>query len=183
MDTVKLVEAILKVFDGINDWVGKIFPWFVLLMFALLITEVGRRYLLNSPTVWANELTQMLFGVYVIIGGGFIMRSGGHVNVDILFSHFSDRTKAGLDVFTSLLFFAFCGMMLHQGWSMAWESLTTFEHSQSAWNPPIYPIKLAIPLGALLLTIEGISKLIKDIIILAGRGDQLAEAATERETV
>ena len=84
---------------------------------------------------------------------------------------------------TSSLFFLFCGMLLIYGGSLAWDSLSRFEHSQSAWNPPIYPIKLAIPLGALLLTIQGISKLIKDIVILAGRGDQLAEVATERETV
>ena len=47
--------------------------------------------------------------------------------------------------------------------SLAWESLAGLEHSHSAWDPPIYPVKLMIPLGAMLLLIQGMAKLIRDI--------------------
>ena len=128
--------------------------------------EVIRRYLLNSPTVWANELTQMLFGAYIVLAGGYIMAQEGHVNVDILYSRLSRKAQAILDIITSVLFFLFSLMMVYYGSSLAWESLSTFEHSQSAWNPPIYPVKLTIPLGASLLLLQGIAKLIRDILYL-----------------
>ena len=57
-------------------------------------------------------------------------------------------------------------MLLIYGGSLAWDSLARFEHSQSAWNPPLYPAKLMIPLAALLLLMQGLAKLIRDILIL-----------------
>jgi len=161
----------IETIDAINDWVGGFLSYFLFAFFVLLFIEVILRYFFNSPTVWANELAQMLFGTYAILGGGYILLTGGHVNVDILYSRYSVKTRAAIDIFTSLLFFLFCGMLLIYGGSLAWESLARFEHSQSAWNPPLYPAKLMIPLAAALLILQGITKLIRDILILLGRED------------
>lgn len=178
-----VLNAILKSVDAINDWIGKILSFGVLAIFALVLTEVVRRYFFNSPTVWGNELTQMLFGVYIVLSGGHILRWGGHVNVDILYSRFSARGKAVADIVTFGLFFAFCGMLLIYGGSLALESLSTFEHSQSAWNPPTYPVKLMIPLGAVLLLLQGFAKLTRDILILVGGEDSQAGDFGEKETL
>ncbi len=172
---MKALHHFLRLIDWINEQVGKILSYFMLLIFVLLMMEVVRRYLLNSPTVWANELTQMLFGAYVILCGGYILASGGHVNVDILYSRLSRRAQALLDIITTVLFFMFGLMLFVYGGSLAWESLSTFERSQSAWNPPIYPVKLMIPLGAGLLLLQGVAKLIRDIlIVVTGEVDRAA---------
>jgi TRAP-type mannitol/chloroaromatic compound transport system permease small subunit len=111
------------------------------------------------------------------------MRWGGHVNVDILYSRLSDKTRAVMDIATSFLFFLFVGMMAVYGGSLAWESLSMLEHSESAWNPPIYPVKLTIPLGCILLLLQGLTTLIRNILILIN-GDNIAAAATgEKETL
>lgn len=180
---VSILNAILKSIDSINDWVGKILSFSAVLMFALVFTEVIRRYFFNSPTVWGNELTQMIFGVSVVLSGGHILRWGGHVNVDILYSRFSARGKAAVDIITFVLFLMFCGMMLIYGGSLAWESLSRLEHSESAWNPPLYPVKLMIPAGAGLLLLQGIAKLIRDIVTLV-TGEVVAAPETgEKETL
>lgn len=180
---MKTLDKTLRLVDRINDRAGKILSLLILLIFGLLLVEVIRRYLLNSPTVWANELSQMLFGAYVVLCGGHILASGGHVNVDIVYSRLSRKTQAKLDIITSFLFFAFCVMMVYYGGSLAWESLSTFEHSQSAWNPPIYPVKLTIPLGAGLLLLQGIAKLMRDILIVVKGEDYSAVAPQEKETL
>jgi len=164
-----VLKAVIKFICAINRWVGEILSYFLFIMFILLFIEVLLRYVFNSPTVWTNELAQMFFGSYVILSGGYILLGGGHVNVDILYSRFSKKTKAGVDIVTSILFFLFCGMMLVYGGSLAFESLGIWEHSESAWNPPIYPVKLMIPLGALLLILQGLSKLILDFFIVFGK--------------
>lgn len=163
---MKALKAVLRAIDWFNERLGDWLSYLLLIIFVLLLMEVIRRYFFNSPTVWANELSQMLFGAYVILSGGHILRRGGHVNVDIVYTTLRARVRAGLDVFTSVLFFIFCGVLLYYASSLAWESLVTLEHSQSAWNPPLYPVKLTLPLGALLLLLQGVSKLVKDVCIL-----------------
>jgi len=163
---MSILKAFLKLIDTVNDKVGNFLSYFLFFFFLLLLMEVVLRYFFNSPTVWANELAQMLFGAYAILAGGYILRTGGHVNVDILYSRLSRKQRAVLDIVTSSLFFLFCGMLLVYGGSLAWDSLARFEHSQSAWNPPLYPAKLMIPLAALLLMLQGLAKLIRDILIL-----------------
>ncbi len=178
-----VLNAILNAIDRINAWVGKVLSFGVLFMFVMVLIEVIRRYFFNSPTVWGNELTQLIFGAYAILCGGYILLSGGHVNVDILYSRFSEKGKAIADIITFFLFLMFCGMMLIYGGSLAWESLSTFEHSESAWNPPIYPAKLMIPLGASLLLLQGIAKLIRDILTLVTGKRLPAHETVERETL
>ena len=177
------LKAFLKFINAVNERVGKLLSYFLFLFFALLFMEVILRYFFNSPTVWANELAQMLFGAYAILAGGYIMLTGGHVNVDILYSRLSQKTRAGLDIFTSVLFFLFCGMLLIYGGSLAWDSLSRFEHSQSAWNPPLYPAKLMIPLAALLLMLQGLAKLIRDIFTVLDIDVDVAEETQKGETL
>lgn len=177
------LNAILHLIDEINDWVGKILSYGVLFMFAMVMIEVIRRYLFNSPTVWGNELTQLIFGVYVVLCGGYVLRWGGHVNVDIWYGRFSAKGKAIIDIITFSLFLMFCGMMLAYGGSLAWESLRTFEHSQSAWNPPLYPVKLMIPTGAFLLLLQGFAKLVRDIVTVAAGQKITSPEIGERETL
>jgi TRAP-type mannitol/chloroaromatic compound transport system permease small subunit len=163
------IKWFIRTIDAINAWIGRLLSYFLFAFFVLLFIEVILRYFFNSPTVWANELAQMLFGAYAVLGGGYLLLTGSHVNVDILYSRFSIKTKAAVDIVTSILFFLFCGMLLIYGGSLAWDSLSRFEHSQSAWNPPLYPAKLMIPTAAALLILQGITKLIRDFLILLGK--------------
>lgn len=178
-----MFDMLVTRIDALNDWLGRGISFCVIPIAALVLFEVVLRYVFNSPTVWANELTQMLFGAYVILSGGYIMRWGGHVNVDIIYSRLSIRSRAVLDIATSFLFFLFVGMMAFYGGSLAWESLTMLEHSESAWNPPIYPVKLTIPLGCILLLLQGLTNLFKNIMILINGDDFAVDATGEKETL
>jgi TRAP-type mannitol/chloroaromatic compound transport system permease small subunit len=166
---VNILKSLNRWIGKINEWIARIVAWFVAIIFVLLIMEVVRRYLFNSPTVWANELSQMLFGSYAVLSGGFLLYTGGHVNVDIVYGQLSPRTRSLLDIITSPLFFAFAGMLLYYGGSLAFESLSALEHSESAWNPPLYPFKLTIPVAAGLLVLQGVGKLVQNILILSGK--------------
>jgi len=162
------LHAAMRGITRFNDWLGKSVSLLVLVIFALLIAEVIFRYVAGAPKVWTGELTQLLFGIYAVLSGGYILAHGGHVNVDILYSRLSPRSRAVMDIFTSLLFFVFVGALLYFGSAMAWEAISFWEHSQSAWNPPIWPVKLAIPLGAALLLLQGLVKLLRDAMVAFG---------------
>jgi TRAP-type mannitol/chloroaromatic compound transport system permease small subunit len=164
-NAMSVLTAFISGITRLNDFVGRWVALLVFAMFAFLLLEVGFRYLLNAPTVWTNELTQMLFGVYAVMSGGYIMAHRGHVNVDLLHSQLSPRKRAFMDIATSLLFFIFTLALLWFGIDMASESIASWETSYSAWNPPIWPAKLAIPVGTGLLVLQGLAKLLEDIAI------------------
>jgi len=176
---VKFLKGILPFIDAVNGWIGKVIPYGGLIVLVLVLVEVIMRYVFNAPSVWRNELTQMVFGVYIVLSGGYLLLLKGHVNVDLVYNRFSPRGKAILDILTFPLFFLFAGMMFIYGGSLALESLARFEHSQSAWNPPIYPIKMAIPIGAALLLLQGIAKLIRDLTILISAQTNAAHPGPE----
>lgn len=162
---MNILTCYIKGVTRLNNAIGRSVALLVFLMFLLITIEVGFRYFLNSPTVWTNELTQMLFGLYGILSGGYILAQREHVNVDLLHSALPVRARAVLDVLTSLVFFIFTLALLWFGYEMARDSMATWETSHSAWNPPVWPIKLAIPIGAVLLILQGIAKLLEDIAI------------------
>lgn len=154
--------------DSTNEWVGRVVKYLIFIIFFLLFVEVIRRYIFGDPTVWQGELAQLIFGVYAIMSGGAILKAGGHVNVDILHAGLSPRGKAICDIITSGLFFLFVGMMVYMGWDMAMESISRWETSESVWNPYVWPVKLAIPVGSALLFLQGIVKLIYSVCDLFG---------------
>ena len=162
------LEAAMRLVTRINDWLGKWLSQLMLVIFVLLVAEVFFRYVAGAPKVWTGELTQMLFGAYGVLSGGYLLAHRGHVNVDIVYSRFPRRTQAIVDIFTSILFFLFAGALLWFGSSLAYESISFWERSQSAWDPPIWPVKLAIPVGAAVLLLQGIVKLVQDIIVVLG---------------
>lgn len=156
------MRAFVNGITRLNNFIGSAIAWLVVFMTVFLLIEIFSRYVLSQPTVWANELTQLIFGFYAVMSGGYILAQRGHVNVDIFYSSFSSRTQAIVDLCTSVLFFMFLAALLYFGSSMALESISSFERSYSAWNPPIWPVKLSIPIGCLLLLLQGIAKLIQD---------------------
>lgn len=160
----KLAGAITR----LNRWIGRWASLAVLIIFVLLLADVVMRYLVGYPAVWTAELATLIFGVYAIIGGGYLMAERGHVNVDILYGRFSRRRKALVDLLTWPLFALFVCVLLWQGWSLAIESTLQLERSNSVWKPWIWPVKLAIPLAAVLLLLQGLVRLVADIRILRG---------------
>lgn len=171
------MRTVMHAITWINERLGRwILAYLVFVMFSFLLYEVFARYVFNAPTSWAAEATSMLFGVYVILSGGYLLVHHGHVNVDIFYAQFSPRKKAAIDVVTSVFFFAFTLVVIAEGIDMAYRAITTMEHSRSAWNPPVWPLRLCVPIGAGLLFLQGLVKLIDDLVILFGAAVQKNEA-------
>ena len=162
---MRAITAFMNGVTKLNDVIGRTVAYLVLPIFAFLMLEVFLRYMFNSPTVWTNELTQMLFGTYAVLSGGYLLAHRDHVNVDLFHAQLILRVRAVVDILGSIVFFIFVLALLYFGYEMAQESVSTWETSYSAWNPPIWPIKVAIPVGAALLLLQGIVKLLQDIAI------------------
>ena len=135
----------------LNRMIGYWISFCVLIIFALLLADVVMRYLIGQPAIWTAELATLIFGVYAIIGGGYLLTERGHVNVDIIYGQFSPKRKALVDIVTWPLFLIFVGVLLWQGYDIASEAIADMERSNSVWKAPLWPTKSLIPVAALLL--------------------------------
>lgn len=164
------VERLLHLIDTISEWSGKIVSPLIIFVMAIIMYEIVARYAFNAPTIWAHETSAFVYGAHFILGGGYALRHGEHVNVDVLYGRFPPRMRAITDLVTSILFYLFCGVLLWAGVEMAWRSLRLLETSQTIFSPPVYPIRLMIPLGAFLILLQGSAKFIRDFIMaITGR--------------
>lgn len=157
----------LRLIDRISEYSGKFTSFLILLMIILICLETVLRYVFNSPTIWSGELTTMVFGAYIILGGAYTLLVGGHVNMDIIHSRLSPRAKAVIDIVTFVFFVFFCVVLIWKGWERAMSALSTGELSVTEWRPVVFPIMIILVIGSFLLFLQGIAKFVRDIITLA----------------
>jgi len=159
------LSLFLRVIDNINDRTGKIISFLIIFTVACILYEVVMRSIFHTPTIWCHELSTFLYGAFIVMGGGYTLRHKAHVNVDIVYARLSQRGRAIVDLLTSTVFFCFCVVLLWHGGQFAWKSLLLLETTETNWGPPIYPLKLTIPIAAFLLLLQGLAKFIRDLNI------------------
>lgn len=157
-----MLERFLHAVDITNKWLGKMMSFTVLVLLAVVVTGVVARYVFDHPFLWTHETSTFIFGIYIVLGGGYVLALRQHINVDIVYQRFSVRTKAIVDIFTGPFFFIFGAALLWQTIDMSWTSLQNLEHAATAWCPPVYPFKVFLPIGSFLLLMQGLVKFIRD---------------------
>jgi TRAP-type mannitol/chloroaromatic compound transport system permease small subunit len=157
--------------DTMNAYVGEYVSYWALLAVFVYYYEVVARYVFNSPTNWVHESMFLMFGMQYVLSGAYGYRDDSHVRVDILYTRLSPRGKAACDVFTSVFFFIFTITMLVTGWRFAMDSIGFGEVSFTEWGIQYWPVKLMLPLGALLIVLQGVVRLLRDLALLFGRSE------------
>jgi TRAP-type mannitol/chloroaromatic compound transport system permease small subunit len=146
--------------------------WAVIAVFAYYY-EVIARDIFNSPTNWVHEGMFLMFGMMFLISGAYALRSNSHVRVDIFYSRFSARGKALIDLSTSIFFFIFAGTLLVTGWTFFSDSFEVREVSFTEWAIQYYPVKTTIVIGAVLILLQGIAKMLADLSIVLRPADKM----------
>ena len=168
--TLHFHSRITDKIEWINVKAGEYVAWWSLIAVFVYYYEVVARFIFNSPTNWVHESMFLMFGMQYMLSGAYAYREDQHVRVDVIYAKFSPRGKAIADIVTSVFFFIFIGTMLVTGYRFAADAVNVGEHSFTEWGIQYWPIKLTIPIGAGLLLLQGISKLIKDILFVTRRG-------------
>lgn len=173
--------AFSRAVSRINGIAGELVAYWSVIAVFVYYYEVIVRYVFNSPTNWAHESMFLMFGMQYLLAGGYVLREGAHVRVDVIYTNFSKRTKAIVDIVTSLFFFIFMITLLVTGFIFFNDSLEVNEVSFTEWGVHYWPIKFAIPLGAVLLLMQGVAQLAKDIAVLQGDTETDLHAETRPE--
>jgi len=171
--------ALSRGIDALNEKLGWIADWLVLLSCAISAANAFSRYAFSiSSNAWL-EIQWYMFGALVLLGASYTLKKNEHVRVDIVYSNISTRRQIWIDIVGGLLFLLPATLILtYLSWPVFYNSWMQGEISSNAGGLVRWPIKIFLPIGFALLSLQGISELIKRIAIL--RGHMKADLHYER---
>lgn len=155
--------------DRVTDRIGRAVAWLLLLMTAVAafnaVGRYGGRFLgVNLSSNAYIELQWYLFSVVFLVAAAYTLERDAHVRVDVLYSHLSERGRAWIDLFgTVLLLIPFSVFVLWMSWPSVRNAWQIREQSPDPGGLPRYPIKAVILIGFVLLLVQGIAQLIKTV--------------------
>lgn len=159
----KSIVLYVKYVDFVSTKFGRLAMYLVFVMIGVLLLDAITRNVIRIPLSWCVEMAQFTMTAYYIVGGAYSMQLGDHVRMDLIYDRCSEKTKAKLDVATSgcLLFYLVC--LLVGSISSTIYAIETGQRKFSMWNPSMIPIKVIMVFGIVLMLLQAISMLFKDI--------------------
>jgi len=162
------IQRTLLIADHISTWAGKTVAWLIMVLMSVVCIEVFKRYILNAPTAYIFDVTNMLYGTLFMMAGAYTLAQDAHVRGDFLYGSMKPRMQATLDLILYIVFFL-PGMMalIYAGYDYAAISWRIDEHSNVTSNgPPVYPFKTVIPIAGVLVLIQGLAAIVRCVVCL-----------------
>lgn len=166
--------------DALNEVVGRALIWLVLVAVLISAGNALSRYGFNlSSNAWL-EIQWYLFSAMFLLGAGYTLKHNGHVRIDVLYGRFSKRTQAWVDLVGGVFFLLpMAGIIGWLSWTGFAEAYAIGEMSPDSGGLLRWPVRLVIPLGFLLLLLQGVSEIIKRVAFLRGEFKLADETAEE----
>ena len=175
--------------DGMTSRLGRFISWLTLCMVLIGAYNAIARYLgrfihANLSSNLYLELQWYLFSLVFLLGAAYALKEDAHVRVDVLYGRLRRRAKAKINVIGSaLMLIPFCVFVLWVSWPSIRNSWIVREGSPDPSGLPRYPIKAVIIVAFVLLVLQGISQLLKDVAVLRGPDENEEDGGEAPEDV
>lgn len=169
--------------DRLNHFIGRTVCWLVLAAVLVSAGNAVSRYAFKlSSNAWL-ELQWYLIAAVFLLCAGYTLLKQQHVRIDVVYSRFSRRTQLKIDIFGTLFFLMPISLLLvYLAWPVFVEAFRSGEVSGNTGGLPLWWARLLVPVGFTLLSLQGLSELIKRVAILRGDlPDHIAADTTEAQ--
>jgi TRAP-type mannitol/chloroaromatic compound transport system permease small subunit len=166
---MKHLLALSRGIDYVNEKLGWIADWLVLLSCLISAGNAFSRYAFGiSSNAWL-EIQWYMFAALVMLGASYTLKRNEHVRVDIVYANVSTRRQIGIDIFGFVLFMLPATViMTYLSWPIFHNSWALGEVSSNAGGLLRWPVKIFLPIGFALITLQGLSELVKRVAMLSG---------------
>lgn len=174
-----MFESIIKGIDRFIDTLGRGLIFLSLLLVLIVGTDVALRYFFNISYTSLREMEWHCYSLIFLLGASYTLRHDAHVRVDVIYQHMPTRLKALINVLGALILM-FPGFWLIMKTSVPFVKFSWMMHEVSpdpGGLPYRWLLKSAIPLGFALLSLQGVSFTLKNLLVLTGRREPEAEEA------
>ncbi|SHN04504.1 TRAP transporter small permease subunit [Roseibium suaedae] len=148
------VKILYDAVTALNRFIFQAASLLMFLIVPVMLFAVVSRYVFNSPSTWAMELATLIFGPYFLLAGPNLLHERGHVSLDLVQHAVGAGARRVLEIINYPIIIAFCVILLFYAVPFAWQAFEYGETSYSSWNPPIWPVKLFIPVALVLLGLQ-----------------------------
>ncbi len=162
------MNPFLYIVDSLSAWVGKAFSWCIMVLTFATCYEVFVRYVLNSPTAWAFDMSVQMYGALFMMAGAYTLSRNGHVRGDVIHRLLPVRVQASIDL-TLYILFLLPGVfaLMWYGYDFAADS---WRYKEVSWSSParvqIYFFKTLIPLAGFFVFLQGVAEAVRCVICL-----------------
>ncbi len=157
----------VRVIEAVNYRIGRIAMYLLFVIMGILLwSSVTKMF--TFPALWTMEMAQFTLVAYYLLGAPYSMQLGANVRMDLLYARLPMRRQAAWDIVTVFFLIFYLGVMLWGAVDSTTYSIGIGERAPSAWRPYLWPIKLIITLSFVLMLLQAIAHLIRDIATLRG---------------
>ena len=158
------ITGLFKSIDNLNRWIAKVLMFLLLPLVGITLYGVIMRYVFNSPPTWGWQILLLIFYPLALMGGGYVYSLDGHVKLDLLYSRWRVKGKRISDIVTFFAFLLFTVCLAMVSVSAAWNFTASNEsYSGYAFKGPIWPGKLALAIGVVLLLLQGLAIFVRNV--------------------
>jgi TRAP-type mannitol/chloroaromatic compound transport system permease small subunit len=185
-DAVNALLALSRAIDVASERIGRTIYWLVLVAVLISATNATVRKLFNYSSNAFLEIQWYLFSLIFLFCAGYTLLHNDHVRIDIVSGRMSARSRAVIDIFGTLFFLLPMSILIMWlSWPLFVDAYTRHEVSTNAGGLIVWPARLMVPVGFMLLITQAISELIKRIAFLQGMipdpGEKIVEKTPEDE--
>ena len=164
---MRLVASYIRLVDRLNFRMGRIAMYLLFAMMAILFWSSLSKIIFR-PSLWTLEMAQFVMVGYYMIGGPYSIQLGSNVRMDLMYRNLDSRQKAWMDGFTVLFLITYLTFLLYGGINSTIYSLQFSERSYSVWQPYMWPVKFVMVVGIILMLLQSLAELARDILNLRG---------------
>jgi len=158
---VRIIDrAVARLWTGIR--------WATMGIIGVLAYAVVMRHILDTPSMVAYELAMLIMTACFILAGGPLLLQEEHVRMDAFYTKWSPRRRALTDTATFVLF-VYIIIMVITSISLGISSYVEGQHTKSIWGPPLWPLKASIAAGCIIMLLQAIANLIRDVATIRGK--------------
>lgn len=164
-------SAAWRVIEWLSTQIGLIAGGLILIMMIAVVREVIGRYFFGAPSDWSLELSCYLMVGMAYLSAASTELADKHIRIDLIYVRFKGKSKNLADIFIHAVGLCWSAVLVWKGCALAWHSLVTDARSAEVLMWPLFPSQVMVPIGALLMGLVLIGKMLKSISCLRKGGN------------
>lgn len=175
------LAALARAIDRLNHAVGRVALWLAIAMVLIQFAVVLLRYVFGLGFILLQEAVIYLHAVLFLLGASYALLHDGHVRVDILYRRASARRRALINLVGTLVFLmpvcVVIGLTSLPYVEVSWGALEGSKETSGI--PGVFVLKSFILVFVVLVGLQGVSLVLKNLLFLLGRPAPLGRPPSE----